>query len=151
LIKKTTIYLYLGLHKGRPSYKRLLQLSKVQIRIPNTDSDSLTWLNPDPIRIQNPVNGMYSIIPRCTEGSEEKGPLISSVYIISRCTEVQKKNSKSPSCLHRIFPPQPQSGTSATLPAKNRIILIIFYSIFHHYGLSKDLALICRSSIIQRT
>ncbi len=74
-LSKTTIYLSLGLHKGRPSYRRSLQLSKeniqhfktcnfwiffyfcgsflpswirIQIRIPNTDPDPLTWLNPDP-------------------------------------------------------------------------------------------------------
>jgi hypothetical protein len=32
LWSKTTIYLYLGLHKGRPSYKRSLQLSKENIQ-----------------------------------------------------------------------------------------------------------------------
>jgi hypothetical protein len=32
LKSKTTIYLYLGLHKGRPSYKRSLQLSKKNIQ-----------------------------------------------------------------------------------------------------------------------
>ncbi len=76
--------LSLGLHKGRPNYRRSLQLSKENIqhfktwnfliffyfcgsflpawiRIPNTDPnpDPLTWLNPDPIgpiliRIRNP-------------------------------------------------------------------------------------------------
>jgi hypothetical protein len=64
---KTTIYLSLGLHKGSPSYKRSLQLSKIEhpalqnmksmiffyccgsflsswirIRIPNKDPDPLT-------------------------------------------------------------------------------------------------------------
>jgi hypothetical protein len=67
------IYLYLGIHKEHPSYKRSLQLSKeaiqlfktwtfnfflllwvifapwIRIRIPNPDP--LTRLNPDPIRI----------------------------------------------------------------------------------------------------
>ncbi len=75
---KTTIYLSLGLHKERPSYRRSLQLSKeaiqhfktwtfqkkfyfcgsflpswIRIRIPN--QDPLTRLNPDPIRIRNPA------------------------------------------------------------------------------------------------
>ncbi len=70
---RTTIYLSLGLHKGRPSDKISLQLSKenirhvktwnfliffyfcglflpfwIRIRIPNTDPDPLTWMNPDP-------------------------------------------------------------------------------------------------------
>ncbi len=72
---KTTIFLSLGLHKGRPSYRRRLQLSKENIqhfktwifliffyfygtflpswiRILNTDPDPLTWLNSDPIRIR---------------------------------------------------------------------------------------------------
>ncbi len=80
---KTTIYLSLGLHKERPSYRRSLQLSKEAIqhfktwtfqekfyfcgsflpswiRIPSTDPDPLTRLNPDPIRIRirirNPVS-----------------------------------------------------------------------------------------------
>ncbi len=78
---KTTIYLFLGLQKERPSYRQSLQPSKrehpalqnrkflnffykfcgsflpswVQIRIrlpnPDQDTDPLTWLNPDPIRI----------------------------------------------------------------------------------------------------
>jgi hypothetical protein len=79
---KKSIYLSLGLHKGRPSYKRSLQLSKEiiphfktlnflifstfvghlalldpdPIRIPNTDPDPLTRLNPDiGIRIRNPA------------------------------------------------------------------------------------------------
>jgi hypothetical protein len=81
-LSNTTIYLSLGLHKGRLSYKRSLQLSNmniqhfktwnffiffffvsflpswIRIRIPNTDPDPdpLTWLNPDliGIRIRNP-------------------------------------------------------------------------------------------------
>ncbi len=76
-LSKTTIYLSLGLHKESPSYRRSLQLSKeaiqhfktwtfqknfyfcgsflpswIRIRIPNTDQDPLTRLNPDPIRIR---------------------------------------------------------------------------------------------------
>ncbi len=71
---KNAIYLSLGLHKVRPSYRRSLQLSKeaiqhfkhellkffyfcgsflpswIRIRIPNPDP--LTRLNPDPIRIR---------------------------------------------------------------------------------------------------
>ncbi len=55
---KTTIYLSLGLHKGRPSYKRSLHLSKffstlwVIFALLNPDPDPLTRLNPDPIRIR---------------------------------------------------------------------------------------------------
>ncbi len=74
---KTIIYLSLGLHKGRPGYKKkpsalkrensALQNMKflnffyfcgsffpswIRIGIPNTDPDPLTWLNPDPIRIR---------------------------------------------------------------------------------------------------
>jgi hypothetical protein len=60
---KTTIYLSLGLHKERPSYRRSLQTSKrtyitpkhfrwpflpYWIRIPNLDKDPLTCLNQDP-------------------------------------------------------------------------------------------------------
>ncbi len=77
-LKKITIYLSLGCHKGRLSYKRSLHLSKenirhfktwnslnfillfcglllpswVRIRIPNTDPDPVTRLNPDLIRIR---------------------------------------------------------------------------------------------------
>ncbi len=79
-LSKTTIYLSLGLHKGRPSYRRSLQLSEENIQHFKTwnflifsyfvgyfcppgygselgsDPDPLTWLNPDPkrIRIRNP-------------------------------------------------------------------------------------------------
>ncbi len=84
------VYLSLGLHKGRPSYKRSLHLSKeniqhfitwnfliffyfsglflsswIRIRIPNTDPDPLTRLNPDPIRVRfriricNPAKTVY--------------------------------------------------------------------------------------------
>ncbi len=72
---KNAIYLSLGLHKESLSYRRSLQLSieAIQhfktwtfqtnfylcgsflpswIRIPNTDPDPLTRLNPDPIRIR---------------------------------------------------------------------------------------------------
>jgi hypothetical protein len=77
---KTTIFLSLGLHKERTSYRRSLQLSKeaiqhfktwtfkkisyfcgsflpswIWIKIPNPDPDPLTRLNPDPIRIRNPA------------------------------------------------------------------------------------------------
>ncbi len=62
---KTTIYLSLGLHEGRPSYKRRLQLSKENIQHFKTwnflfffqllwvnfallDPDPQTWLYPDP-------------------------------------------------------------------------------------------------------
>ncbi len=74
------IYLSLGLHKGRPSYRRIFQPSKknihhfkkheikkkinfcgsflpfwIRVRIPNPDpdTDSLTWLNPDRDQIRN--------------------------------------------------------------------------------------------------
>jgi hypothetical protein len=68
--QKQQFYLSLGLHKGRPSYKRSLQFPARQnmkflnffnfcgsffpswIRIPNTNPDPLTWLNPDPIRVR---------------------------------------------------------------------------------------------------
>jgi len=63
---KTTIYLSLRLHKGRPSYRRSLQLSKKNIQHFKTWNfiffstfaghfallDTLTWLNPDPVRIR---------------------------------------------------------------------------------------------------
>ncbi len=57
---KTTIYLSLGLHKERPSYRRNLQLSKEAIQDfktwtlvgyfcpPGSGSDPLTRFNPDP-------------------------------------------------------------------------------------------------------
>jgi hypothetical protein len=67
---KIAIYLSIGLHKGRPSYRRSLQSSKeniqhfktwnilwvilpswINIRIWISNPDPLTWLNPDPIRI----------------------------------------------------------------------------------------------------
>jgi hypothetical protein len=59
-----TIYLSLGLHKERPSYRRSLQLSKEAIQHFQTWTfkifstfvghfcPPLTWLNPDPIRIR---------------------------------------------------------------------------------------------------
>ena len=64
---KTTVYLSLGLHKGRPSCKRSLQLSKENIQHFKTWNfliflllwiifalpDPLTRLNRDPIRIRN--------------------------------------------------------------------------------------------------
>jgi hypothetical protein len=56
---KTTIYLSLGLHKGRPSYRRSLQLSKenIQQNMKFLNFFLLFWvifalLDPDPIRIQ---------------------------------------------------------------------------------------------------
>ncbi len=80
LLSKTTIYLFLGLHKERPSYRRSLHLSKeniqhfcgsflpswIRIRIPNADPDPLTRLNPDPIgiriRIRNPEYIYYFLL-----------------------------------------------------------------------------------------
>ncbi len=63
---KTTIYLSLGLHKGRPSYRRSLQLSKENIHhckheifkfflLLRVIFALLTWLNPDPIRIRTRI------------------------------------------------------------------------------------------------
>ncbi len=73
---KTTIYISLGLHKERPSYKKSIQVSKEAIQYFKTwtflnfllllwvifalldpDPGPLTRLNPDPIRIRirNPV------------------------------------------------------------------------------------------------
>ncbi len=71
---KNTIYLSLGHHKGRPSLLKPSALKREHptlqnmkflkifyfcgsffpswIRIPNTDPDPLTWLNPDPIGIR---------------------------------------------------------------------------------------------------
>jgi hypothetical protein len=88
--KKITIFLSLGLHKGRLSYRGRLQLSKeniqhfktrnflvfsyicgsflpslirIRIRFPNTDPNLLTWLNPDPVRIRNTnSSGRFSCI-----------------------------------------------------------------------------------------
>jgi hypothetical protein len=69
-LSETTIYISLGLHKGQTkNYKRSLLLLKENmkflnffyfcgsllpswIRIPNADTDPLTRLNPDPIRIR---------------------------------------------------------------------------------------------------
>ncbi len=62
--KKIAIYLSLGFHKGRPSYRRSLQRSNENIQhfktwnfwnflffaLLDPDPDPLTWLNPDPIR-----------------------------------------------------------------------------------------------------
>ncbi len=64
---KIAIYSSLGVHKGSPSCRRSLQPSKenylyfcgsflpswVRIRFTNPDTDPLTWLNQDPIRIRN--------------------------------------------------------------------------------------------------
>ncbi len=70
IISKTSIYLSLGLHKERPSYRRSLQLSKEAIQhfkiwtlnifstfrgnfvLLDPDPDPLTRLNPDPVRIR---------------------------------------------------------------------------------------------------
>ncbi len=48
-----TIYLFLGLHKGRPSYRRSLQPSKENVQYLKHEmsypvTDPLTWLNQDP-------------------------------------------------------------------------------------------------------
>ncbi len=83
---KIAIYLSLGHYKGRPSYRRSLQPSKENIRSdtskheiskffaiivghfalldPNPDTDPLTWLNQDPIRLRIRNTGKYIQIPR---------------------------------------------------------------------------------------
>jgi hypothetical protein len=57
---KIAIYVFLGLHKGRPGYRRSLQPSKENIQyrycvifaLLDPDTDPGTLLNPDPIRIR---------------------------------------------------------------------------------------------------
>ncbi len=99
---KNTICLSLGLQKGRPSYKRrslqppkktsslqsmdfliffllceLFLSSGIRIRIPNPDTDPLTWLNPDPIRIR------IWITACCRTFSMEVGSMSGEVILFS--------------------------------------------------------------------
>ncbi len=106
---KTTIYLSLGLHKERPSYRRSLQLSKEAIQHFRTwtfkknfyfwGSFLLSWIriripNPDPIRIRIRIRN-----PACRSSSRRGG-----------CPS---------SCAPWTVPPPPYHSSSSRRPGCN--------------------------------